>query len=177
MSNWMGGINDSEEKAPSTIAYASDNTKLHSDTWEHNVPSGMVQCRWVKLLLDVSTKSTNLDDQHIKNAIGSDLMRLPKNKDAKTVVTDLLRLVYRHVIKTLNDQLGMTTVAQTTFRVVVTVPATWSLAARLATKQAAQDAGFASGQRDEMMVVEEPEAATLWVMKSEGPTSRRRLLW
>jgi len=51
----------------------------------------------------------------------------------------------------LSRQIGKNAVEQTRFRYMVTLPATWSPAAREATRQAAQNAGFGTRERDELI--------------------------
>jgi hypothetical protein len=117
--------------------------------------------KWFKLLLDANTQATDFDDELLQKSIGNGLMRLPPGKDAREVTTDFLRLVYKHVMEIMRRKFGPITVDQTPFRFMVTIPATWGFAAREATRQAAQDAGFASGKHDELVMIDEPEASAI----------------
>lgn len=59
----------------------------------------------------------------------------------------------------------------TTVQFVLTVPAVWSDSAKHATLQAAEKAGM--GNRHELKMISEPEAAALYTLKTVQPTSVR----
>lgn len=130
----------------------------------------MTACQWFKLLLDANTKRTDYDDPQLDRATGSGLMRLPPGKSGKQILTDYLKLVHQHVFEQLGTMIGAMVVKQTAFRFQVSLPSAWSFAAREATRQAAIEAGFGSGNNDELYLIDEPEAAAIWAIKSTERT-------
>ena len=78
------------EKAPSWVAFASENEDLDENAWGYQVEPGMTTYAWTKLLLDDSALPTEYDDPDLKNATGTGIMKLPRTKNAKGVVTEYL---------------------------------------------------------------------------------------
>ena len=93
-------------------------------------------------------------------------MQLPQDKKATDVVRDYLGFLYDHIFTTLKGMMGAHAVAQTPIVFELTLPATWKNAARDATRQAAIDAGFDSRSKDKIVLIDEPEAAAISVMRS-----------
>lgn len=143
------------------MAYASENEHLEEDQWGYGVKPGDTCCQWWKLLLDGSTRPTGFDDPLLHQSVGEGLMRLPEGKTAQDVASDFLGHLYRHTMQTLETLIGKEAVNQTPMLFQCTVPAKWSYAAREATRQAAQRAGIGSRHRDEMVMIEEPEAGAI----------------
>ncbi|KAJ9641155.1 hypothetical protein H2204_002833 [Knufia peltigerae] len=160
INHWNGGPCDNTEKVPTRIAYSSEND-FHEDKWGYAPKAGSKICQWFKLLLDAKFKRTDFDDARLSMALGSRIMRLPENKSAQRVSSDFLRYLYRHLLQAIELELGPTLVEQTIFRFVITHPATWSNAARQATRQAAEGAGFGSRMGDDIVMIAEPEAAAI----------------
>ncbi|KEF59307.1 uncharacterized protein A1O9_04151 [Exophiala aquamarina CBS 119918] len=165
ISRWSGGQNDIQEKVPTRIAYADENN-FSIDRWGYDVKSGMTSTQWFKLLLDSNTRVTDFDDPQLQQSIGTTLMRLPEGKCAEEVASDFLSMLYSHTISSLSDLIGRTALEQTAIIFSITTPATWSLAARQATRTAAESAGFGSRWRDEIILTDEPEAAAIFALKS-----------
>ncbi|KAJ9500627.1 hypothetical protein H2202_003843 [Exophiala xenobiotica] len=164
VNKWTGGPNDNSEKTPTRIAYAEENN-IPEDKWGDAVKPGLTACQWTKLLLDGKFKKADFDDPLLEGCLGSSLMHLPEGKTAQEVVTDFLTHVYRHLLRYIEQKVGKTLIEQTSFRFVVTKPATWSLAAQQATRQAARDAGFGSRPGDDVQLIDEPEAAAICAIK------------
>ena len=83
----------------------------------------------------------------------------------KTVLdaaSDYLRKLNEHTIQTLNRRYGENFVATTEIQYVLTVPAVWSDAAKMATLTAAEMAGM--GSRHDIRMISEPEAAALYTL-------------
>lgn len=160
INHWNGGPCDNTEKVPTRIAYAEENG-FAGDKWGYAPKAGSKICQWFKLLLDAKSKREDFDDPRLSMALGSRVMRLPKGKSAQKVSTDFLKHLYQHLLQAIELELGPTLVEQTSFRFVLTTPATWSNAARQATRKAAEDAGFGSRMGDEIHMISEPEAAAI----------------
>ncbi|KIW19726.1 hypothetical protein PV08_00300 [Exophiala spinifera] len=160
INHWNGGPCDNTEKVPTRISYAAEND-FSEDKWGYAPKAGSKTCQWFKLLLDGKFKREDFDDPRLNTALGSKVMHIPEGKTAQTVSTDFLRNMYRHLLQAIELELGPTLVEQTSFRFVITTPATWSNAARQATRKAAEDAGFGSRMGDEILMIAEPEAAAI----------------
>ncbi|KIX98828.1 uncharacterized protein Z520_05289 [Fonsecaea multimorphosa CBS 102226] len=162
LDHWEGHV---EVKVPTRIAYASEND-FKTDKWGFQVEGGMTICNWIKLLLDENTVKADFDDPLLQQAIGQGLMHLPEGKDASEVIKNFVSRVREHFLRHLNNTILETAVNNTQKRICVPVPTTWSLAAREATRQAVSKAGFGEDERDEIIVIDESEAAALDVIKS-----------
>ena len=164
LDEWPGERQHTEEKCPSKISYAIKDG-LVANKWGYEVLDGMVGYVWWKLLLDKHTKPTDFDDPLLEQAVGSILMALPPGKTAVQVMTDFLRPMQEYFMGKLRESMLAAALEQTPLRLVATVPATWSHSCREATRQAVRNAGFASREGDEIMVIDEPEAAALSVIR------------
>ena len=173
LTNWSGGgkQNDVLEKVPSRIAYATENPHLAKDAWGY-LKGNLKAYSWFKLLLDDTAKPQDLDDPLLRQCAGQGLLKLPDGKTAEEVTADYLRLLYLHLMKCLKDAIGEITVQETPITFVLTVPATWSPAARDSTRRAANTAGFESRPGDELTMIDEPEAAAISVIKGSKETLR-----
>ncbi|KAH8665032.1 hypothetical protein BGZ60DRAFT_432284 [Tricladium varicosporioides] len=152
-------------KVPSVIAYQSENSDegLTEDQWGFSA-NGMKSYLWTKLLLGKDSRSSNAtQDSKLKDLYRNGFCTLPPGKTAKDVVTDYLSGLYKYLIERLQRH------DETTFRITpmefwVTVPAMWTDAAKTATIEAAQAAGFGSRLMDSIHIITEPEAAALAVL-------------
>ncbi|KAF1995081.1 hsp70-like protein [Amniculicola lignicola CBS 123094] len=168
---WPGGPTENNEylqKAPSRVAYASENSDLDQDAWGYEIEPGMTTYSWTKLLLDGSAVATEYDDPNLKKAAANGLMKLPPGKQAVDVVTDYMKGMYQMFNQAVKD-IGLLSDDEATLSMPVefwlTVPATWSEEARWATRSAALRAGFATRPGDEINLIPEPEAATHLALK------------
>lgn len=169
ITKWPGGsaANETREKVPSKIAYASENPdKLTEDVWGYGVFPGLRSYCWTKLLLDKKTCETQYDDPLLQQAVGSAIMGLPPNKSAEDVVSDYLGFMYQHCLRSLEEKMTPAILAVTPLEFWFTMPAIWSDQAQFATKRAAERAGFGSRPQDEIRMITEPEAAALAAFKS-----------
>lgn len=157
-------ISEHCEKAPSWIALAKDNPELDENAWGYQVESGMKTYAWTKLLLDESALPSEYDDPDLKHAIGNGILKLPRGMTAKDVATEYLRGMNEMYNRAVAEKLGEN--HRLAVDVWLTVPATWSEKAKLLTKAAALDAGFASRPGDRLMIIPEPEAAAHLALKS-----------
>lgn len=154
-------------KAPSTIAFADENDEYdNEDAWGYQVLPGTKSYTWTKLLLDQSALPSEYDDPGLKRTIGQGVLKLPRGKTAKDVVTAYLRGLKRMYDDAIAERFSKDQLASLAVDVWLTVPATWSDKAKFLTKQAALDAGFASRVSDRLMLIPEPEAAAHFTLKS-----------
>ncbi|RJE22726.1 hypothetical protein PHISCL_04942 [Aspergillus sclerotialis] len=157
-------------KTPTRIAYVAENKDLSSSQWGFSVTPRMKSYSWTKLLLDKNTPLTKFDDNSLRDLYGEGLLSLPRGKTAQKVVEDYLRYLYRHLMHTLEKQLGQAVLKSTPIECYLTMPAIWSDQAQLATREAAKAAGFASRPGDTLAMIAEPEAAAIAAMKpNAGP--------
>lgn len=164
---WYRGQHEFREKAPSVIAYADDNPQQRGNLWGSFVKPGTVSYSWFKLLLDNGTDPAEYDDPLLQEVVGSQLLALPPGKTAQDLVTDFLRPVGAHILAHLRGILSKKGLNDTPLVWMLTVPATWSQAAKEATREAAEKAGFLDQNgKDELMLVEEPQAACLDVLQT-----------
>lgn len=161
---WNGSHNDILEKVPTRVAYGSENG-WPDDRFGYDIEPGHKTAQWIKLLLDARTNPSEFDDELLRQSLGSQLMQLPDNKTAEECCADFMRYLYNHLLTRLGAMVGAATVDSTAMTFVITTPATWSIAARHATRQAAMNAGFGSRDRDEIVLIDEPEAAAISAIK------------
>ncbi|KIW91937.1 uncharacterized protein Z519_06919 [Cladophialophora bantiana CBS 173.52] len=160
---WPG--NTSEVKVPTRMAYAIEND-FDTDQWGNGVVGRMNACFFIKLHLDENMKKADFRDRHLQQATGNALMRLPEGKEAIEVIKDFVSKMREHYMQHLGRTILEATLESTPKRIYVPVPTTWSLAAREATRQAVRDAGFGAEEQDEIAIIDESEAAALYVIKS-----------
>ncbi|KAI8712540.1 hypothetical protein NCS52_01352400 [Fusarium sp. LHS14.1] len=155
------------EKAPSLVSFDDENGgESGRDLWGYQVEPDMKAYAWTKLLLDGSARASEYDDPGLKKAIGSGMMKLPRGRTAKEIVTAYLRgmnTMYQGVVTEKFDHAYFDNLSVDFW---LTVPATWSDAAKRLTMEAARDAGFASRPHDRVRLITEPEAAAHLALKS-----------
>ncbi|WAO95663.1 Hypothetical protein NCS54_01329700 [Fusarium falciforme] len=155
------------EKAPSLVSFDDENGgESGRDLWGYQVEPDMKAYAWTKLLLDDSARASEYDDPGLKKAMGSGMMKLPQGRTAKEIVTTYLRglnTMYQGVVV---DKFGQAYFDNLPVDFWLTVPATWSDAAKQLTIEAARDAGFASRPHDRVRLIAEPEAAAHLALRS-----------
>lgn len=155
------------EKAPSLVSFDDENGgDSGRDLWGYQVEPDMKAYAWTKLLLDGSARASEYDDPGLKKAIGSGMMKLPQGRTAKEIVTTYLRglnTMYQGVV---TEKFGQAYFDNLPVDFWLTVPATWSDAAKQLTLEAARDAGFASRPHDRVRLITEPEAAAHLALRS-----------
>lgn len=167
INSWPGPSRDTETvfKAPSRIAYASENQSIKFDKWGFQVEPGMTAYSWTKLLLDKHTPRTKYDDATLESKSGMGMLKLPLGKDAISVCADFLHPIYCHLLQVLEKQITKETLAITPLEFWFTMPAIWSDEAQSATREAAKRAGFGSRLSDSIYMITEPEAAGIATLK------------
>jgi molecular chaperone DnaK (HSP70) len=151
-------------KVPSIIAYENENLSedLDGNQWGFSA-YGLKSYQWTKLLLGKDTRASQSRSSNLKEIYGNGFCTLPLGKSAKDVVSDYLCGLYEYLVKRLQRH------DETAFRITpmefwITVPAMWTDAAKAATIEAAQAAGFGSRPMDSVHIITEPEAAALSVL-------------
>ncbi|VUC31051.1 unnamed protein product [Clonostachys rosea] len=154
-------------KAPTRVAFACENADLAEDAWGYQVEPDMKAYALTKLLLDKETLQSEYDDPELATSISrGDEFMIPTGESALTVATRFLKGMYDMFEKTAIEMLGEDGFNDMPIDYWLTVPATWSEKAKLLTKCAALDAGFASKEMDRIMLIPEPEAAAHAALKS-----------
>lgn len=153
-------------KAPTRIAFKDENRELDENAWGYQVEPGMHMYALTKLLLDASSLQSEYDDPNLYLATAGDMMRLPRGKSAKDVATEYLRGMRKMFDDAIVEKFGAQGLDGLPVEFWLTVPASWSEKAKLLTKAAAMDAGFAARPGDKIMLIAEPEAAAHYALKS-----------
>ncbi|KAF5250267.1 hypothetical protein FANTH_4544 [Fusarium anthophilum] len=153
-------------KAPSWVAFKDENPDLDENAWGYQIEPGMKTYAWTKLLLDDQALTTEYDDPDLNKAAGNGLMRLPAGRTAKDVVTEYLKGMHSMYRKAVIEKIGEDILEEMPVDFWLTVPATWTERAKLITRAAALDAGFASRPIDRLSLITEPDAAAHMALKS-----------
>jgi len=168
--NWPGGNSLTSDKVPTEISYdpppparnsrvvQETNTAFNNDVrWGFQFKPDEPRLRCLKLFLD--------RNQTLPSFVSSIETAAQLKRHDKTVLdaaSDYLRKLNEHTIQTLNRRYGDNFVATTEIQYVLTVPAVWSDAAKMATLTAAEMAGM--GSRQDIRMISEPEAAALYTL-------------
>ncbi|EHK16864.1 uncharacterized protein TRIVIDRAFT_195722 [Trichoderma virens Gv29-8] len=143
-----------------------ENPELDENAWGYQVEPGMKTYAWTKLLLDKSALMSEYDDPDLYLSSGMEIMQLPKGRSAKDVATEYLKGMKAMFDNAVKEHLGAHKIENLPIEFWLTVPASWSEKAKLLTKSAATDAGFATRAIDKIMLISEPEAAAQLALKS-----------
>ena len=144
-----------QEKVPSIISYVDGKPQK----WGYTVGLTDESFRWIKILLEENHQYVT----SVEPVQNSNNLLIKVKKTAQEVVADYLKLLWQY---TLDDIRKFHPTFESIFalRVVLTVPAIWSPAAKEKTKQAAHLAGMP----DAIKLVTEPEAAALATLKDKA---------
>jgi len=193
--SWPGGNGISSDKVPTELSYelsvqhtgtkgsptngngtpGRNNTpsppSLNSNTPTNNIRWGFQfkpeepRLRCLKLFLD--------RNQTLPRFVSSIDTAAQLKRSGKTVLdaaADYLRKLNEHTLQTLTRRHGQSGMRQAKLEYVLTVPAVWSDAAKVATLQAAERAGM--GSRYDMQMISEPEAAALYALQTARPAGK-----
>lgn len=168
--SWPGGNSLTSDKVPTEISYdpppparnsrvlQETNSAFNNDVrWGFQFKPDEPRLRCLKLFLD--------RNQTLPSFVSSIETAAQLKRHEKTVLdaaSDYLRKLNEHTIQTLNRRYGDNFVATTEIQYVLTVPAVWSDAAKMATLTAAEMAGM--GSRQDIRMISEPEAAALYTL-------------
>ena len=157
INNWPDPTarNSSQDKVPSAISY----TNGKPQKWGYTVGMTDESFKWIKILLEENHKYAAT----VEPVKDSNTLLRKVDKTAQGVVADYLRLLWGYTLDDIRkfhpDFLEIFAL-----RVVLTVPAVWSHAAKEKTRQAARLAGLP----EDITLVTEPEAAALATLKERA---------
>ena len=147
--------NASKDKVPSSISYVNGKPQK----WGYTVGLTDESFKWIKILLEENHKYITT----VEPVKDSNQLLTKVNKKAHEVVADYLKLLWEYTLEDIR-KFHPTYQEIFTLRVVLTVPAMWSPAAKDKTLQAAQLAGMPTP----IKLVTEPEAAALATLKDKA---------
>ncbi|PSN58712.1 actin-like ATPase domain-containing protein [Corynespora cassiicola Philippines] len=150
------GWNTNTEKVPTIISYK--NGKPYNWGYEVDIINE-VSVSWFKLLLDPSQRARG--DPRALEVCRRTLEDL--GKSAEDVATDYFRCIWQYTKEAIEEKKGTSWESTYTLKLVITVPAIWSQIAKEATLNAARRAGLPT----DILLVTEPEAAALAVLKAK----------
>jgi molecular chaperone DnaK (HSP70) len=158
INNWPNpqARNATSDKVPSIISYK--NGKV--DKWGYNVRANDESFRWIKILLEPDSKYTKVVEPVRK----SNELLAKLGKTAVEVVSDYIREIWKYTMDDIQKRQGDDFREIYALKVVITVPAMWTQAAKEKTEQAAKLAGLP----DDIAMVTEPEAAALATLKDKS---------
>ncbi|KAG8530515.1 uncharacterized protein KY384_005018 [Bacidia gigantensis] len=149
--------NASKEKVPSSISYQNGVPK----NWGYVVGLNDESFRWVKILLEENHK-------YATTVAPVNTLLRKVEKTAQDVVSDYLKLIWDYTIDDIKKFHPEDTFD---LRVILTVPAIWSAAAKDKTLRAAKSAGIPG----RIKLVTEPEAAALATLKEKADENQLKV--
>lgn len=164
INNWRDpeALNASKEKVPSLITYMNGKP----ERWGYDVGLKDESFKWIKILLEENHEYATI----VQFVQTSDTLLRKVHKTAQDVVADYLKLLWEYTIEDIRkfypdyeDLFNL--------RVVLTVPAMWSPAAKDKTSGAAKLAGMP----DTINLVTEPEAAALATLRDKSEESQLKV--
>jgi len=180
---WPSGNGITSDKVPTEIAYdhapaaevspispedggAKEVAKPVGIRWGFQFKPEETRLRCIKLFLDRNQRLP-----HFVSPLETAAQLRKCERTVMDAVSDYLTKIYEHTMETLNRRYGESFVNSTPVEFVLTVPAVWSDAAKNATLQAAERAGM--GNRHELKLISEPEAAAVYTLRSIQPSRLR----
>ncbi|KAG0646476.1 hypothetical protein D0Z07_7532 [Hyphodiscus hymeniophilus] len=136
----------SSEKVPTQLRYTQKGIE-----WGFQIPASVERFQWFKLGLANGDQSIVGD----------------RARTSDGLTTDYLTELVKHLMYTLEQKIGNTTLETTPIEFCLTVPAIWSEAAKDKTLKACQAAGLKS--KTEILLVSEPEAAAIYALQGLDP--------
>ncbi|KAJ6191674.1 hypothetical protein N7519_001695 [Penicillium mononematosum] len=140
---WPSSLGE-QPSAPSLISYRQDGGP---HLWGFEVNPEMRSYAWTKLLLDRNPQRDEFDDDLLERVTGSEILRLPNQKEAGEAVADYLSRIYSHIqhhISKKVPELGSSNgdLSRVPIDFWFTTPARWSGNTQFLMRQAIQRAGF-----------------------------------
>lgn len=145
-----------QPKVPSSISYENGRPQK----WGYAVTENDESFRWIKILLETE-RGPEKTVQQVKD---SNRLLGRINKSAEDVVADYLRLLWDYTMADIRNTRDDYDEMTFSLRVILTVPAMWSPAAKEKTRRAAVKAGLPS----KITLVTEPEAAALITLRERA---------
>ena len=155
INNWPNprAQNAAYDKVPSSISYSDGKP----DKWGYTVETTDESLKWFKVLLEPNHKYMETVEP-VKN---SNTLLGKVGKTPQEVAADYLRQIWDYTKEEIRKYQGQDFEEIYALRVILTVPAVWSHAAKNNTMQAA----LAAGMPADIELVTEPEAAALATLK------------
>jgi hypothetical protein len=165
ITSWPGTGRE-EGKVPTELCYTDDGEAC----WGYDVPPDKEPFRWFKLLL---LNSEDLDPEVRESEFVTRAREMMKDHDhtAVELVADYLRLLWGHIMSTIERALGEIVVEVLRFHVVITVPAIWKGYARQAMVDAVGESGILDDREageTSLIFAPEPEAAAISTLLEKG---------
>lgn len=155
--------NPTSEKVPTCISYVDGKPT----SWGFQVGFAEDSFKWIKILLEPNHKYAKvIEPVKISNRLLGAL-----KKTAVEVVADYLRFLWAYTKDDIRRRQGDDYLSIYSLRIILTVPAIWSDAAKDKTLQAARLAGLPS----DITLVTEPEAAALATLRDKAETSNLKV--
>lgn len=152
-----GSLVANAEKVPTVLSYKNG----QPNNWGYCVELAEKDSfKWFKILLDPDHKLRNKAEPVVAS---SSLLR-SLNKSAEDIAADYLRFIWEYTRDDIRRMKGDNWESMYNLKVVLTVPAIWSPAAKDRTEKVASMAGLPKN----ISLVSEPEAAALAVMKEKN---------
>lgn len=157
INNWPDprAQNPTSDKVPSVISYNGN----VPGKWGFEVGTRDPSFKWIKVLLEPDSQYARVvEPVRDSNELLQKLQMKPVD-----VVADYLKLLWGYTMDDIRTKQGTNFEEIYSLKVVVTVPALWSPAAKDKTLQAAKAAGMST----DVTIVSEPEAAALAVLSDK----------
>jgi hypothetical protein len=159
------GATDDAQKVPSRIAYEMVDDggviDLEPEAMGFQITSDMHPiAALMKLHLDKEARLTEFDDMSLKS-LGQDTGRLPDGKTAEEVIVDYLKALYQCLRDHMQHRGLLANFDTWPVDYYITHPASWTDAAKSATRDVAVQAGFGAQDGDTIRLISEPEAAAV----------------
>jgi molecular chaperone DnaK (HSP70) len=149
--------NPTNDKVPSTISY--ENGKVQR--WGYSNRPKDETMKWFKILLEPSHKYND----EVKEIKDSSTLLAQLNKSAEEVVADYLRILWDYTMEDIRKEVKEDNWKRDyALKVVITVPAMWSDAAKEKTRRSA----LMAGMPDNITMITEPEAAALSIIRDKA---------
>ncbi|KAL2060461.1 hypothetical protein VTL71DRAFT_9492 [Oculimacula yallundae] len=159
ITNWPNPktMNATNDKVPSTISYC--NGKV--ERWGYSNRDKDETFRWFKILLEPSHKYND----EVKEVRDASKLLKSLNKSPEEVVSDYLKVLWDYTMEDIKQEVKEDNWKRDyALKVVITVPAMWSDAAKDKTKKAA----LMAGMPDNITMITEPEAAALSIIRDKA---------
>ena len=158
INNWKNpqARNATADKVPTVISYVNG----RPSKWGYEVGPKDQSFRWIKVLFEPDSKYEKVL-QPVKKS--NELLQ-ELEKSAVTVAADYLRELWHFTMNDIEKRQGKDFRDIYTLKVIMSVPAMWTPAAKEKTLHAAKAAGLG----DDIALVTEPEAAALATLKDKS---------
>ncbi|KAH8203365.1 hypothetical protein TruAng_002460 [Truncatella angustata] len=159
-----------EGKVPTELWY----NDAGEPAWGYSIPADGDPFRWFKLLL-LHIEDLDPELREFSFLAKARNMLKESEKTAVDLVSDYLRLLWEHIMSTIEKARGESVIEALAFHVIITVPAIWKGYARQAMEDAAKKSGilnFRLAGTTKLTFAPEPEAAALSTLLEQGNSVR-----